>query len=193
MKDPAITVLVLAAGQSRRFGSHKLLTQFKDDKPLIQFVLNTLQPLQLHTVVVIRSDDEDLDHYLSQRDVVIQRCPLAHLGMGSSLAWGVQSTRDSVAWLIALADMPLIQRRTFEAVIQSIIGGAPIAAPYYHGKRGHPVAFSQSYGPRLMQLTGDHGAREILHQEAHCIVPCLVDDAGIVVDIDTSEDLYRAM
>ena len=57
--------------------------------------------------------------------------------------------------------------------------------------RGHPVGFSASYRMRLQSLTGDTGAREILHADSAFVEEIRVMDAGIFLDIDTPTDLER--
>jgi len=65
-----------------------------------------------------------------------------------------------------------------------VTGPSVIAAPVYRGRRGHPVAFGRDYGPALMALSGDEGARRLLAGFAHQVILLPFEDSGVVRDID---------
>ena len=60
--------------------------------------------------------------------------------------------------------------------------------------RGHPVGFSAACRDALLALKGDPGAVAVV--KAHATLNAVgfvdVDDEGIVIDIDTLQDLQRA-
>lgn len=112
-------------------------------------------------------------------------------GMGTSIAAGVKATVGASGWVIALGDMPSISVDTVMAVVDALRAGARIVVPVVGGKRGHPVGFSAHYLARLLALTGDTGAREILTADASLIDEIRVEDEGIFADIDTIADLKR--
>ena len=112
-------------------------------------------------------------------------------GMGTSIAAGVAASAGASGWVIALGDMPSIRVDTVMTVVDALRAGARIVLPVVGGKRGHPVGFSAHYLPRLLALTGDTGAREILAADASFIEETHVEDAGIFADIDTVADLKR--
>jgi molybdenum cofactor cytidylyltransferase len=111
------------------------------------------------------------------------------LGMGHSLATGIQATQQAKGWLIGLADMPMITADILELLVSELKQGAAISAPFYHGKRGHPVAFSNQYRDDLMQLTGDVGAKTIVQAHETLIQAVNIDTLSIFIDIDTQADL----
>ena len=115
-------------------------------------------------------------------------------GLGASLAAGVAHSRDAQGWVVALGDMPFIDAATFRAVVEGLLGGAMVAAPVYRptNARGHPVGFSQALRDELLALDGDEGARSIIARHHDDLVSIPVDDRGIVVDIDTPDDLDAA-
>ena len=114
-------------------------------------------------------------------------CATALEGTGTSIARAVQASAAADGWIVALADMPEIQAATIAAVRQALEDGALTAAPYYRGRRGHPVGFAAACGAELAALTGDDGARAVL--ERHPPVRIDVDDPGVLFDVDQPEDL----
>ena len=115
-------------------------------------------------------------------------------GLGASLAAGVAHSRDANGWVVALGDMPFIDAATFRAVVSQLQGGALIAAPVFRptNARGHPVGFAKSLRDELIALDGDEGARALIQRHKDRVVSIPVDDRGIVVDIDTPDDLDAA-
>jgi molybdenum cofactor cytidylyltransferase len=88
--------------------------------------------------------------------------------------------------------MPNITVKTVVQIARALRKGAAIAAPYFHGKRGHPVGFSSTFLDQLQTLDGDVGARNILFQHDDQLVRIETDDGGILLDIDTLQDLLKA-
>lgn len=192
--------LVLAAGQSRRFGTDdKLLAPF-DGKPVIAHVLDALQqaaPTAPTRVCLSPQNDNDLSEnalarYLQSRRQAVLVCPNAQLGMGSTLADAVAACGDWAGWVICLADMPHIKARTYEQVLRTPAPGG-ILAPHWQTQRGHPVRFDQKWRNSLCELRGDTGARALLDRFNDQLTRLSVDDPGITLDIDTPSDLNRRL
>ena len=116
-----------------------------------------------------------------------------NLEMADSLATAIRASTKSVAandgFIIALADMPHIQAATISAVAAKMSTGASIVIPTYQNQRGHPVGFSAKFRDDLENLQGDEGARSIIKRYPNEITLLACDDAGILQDIDTVEDL----
>lgn len=67
-----------------------------------------------------------------------------------------------------------------------------IVRTVYQGQPGHPVLFDPSCFPDLLRLTGDQGAKSIIHQHPdQCVrVPAEVPP---LEDVDTLEDYLRVI
>ena len=143
----------------------------------------------LTVTAVVRPGSDELSWLLSAEGCVVTECPNASDGMGVSLAHAVAHARAASGWVVALADMPRIAQGTLRAVVDAVAQGALIAAPVYHGKRGHPVGFSGRLRDELLALEGDEGARAVLRRHHADIRLLEVDDAGVLFDIDRKEDV----
>lgn len=191
-----ISPILLAAGQSKRFGSDKLLHPISyrgKTKPLI---LQTLAPWLAvfpEVNVVIRDDNNDLKKILAQcafsGRIKLILAHHAHRGMSASLISGLKANREAAAWLIGLADMPFINNVVVSKSLMALQTGALITQAEFGGRRGHPVGFSSQFLPQLLALHGDKGAKQIIDASAHLITPVISPDAGIYRDIDTKENL----
>ena len=181
--------ILLAAGASRRFGSPKLLQPLAGGTPMALASARALMGNVDRVIAVIRPRDRALARLFADHDVPVLPCPESSQGMGRSIACGVRASADADAWIIALADMPFIQKGTIQGVAELLRNGAVLAAPLYGGRRGHPVGFSRSFGIALCGLKGDEGARSIVarHLDELRRYPCA--DPGVHGAIDTPEDL----
>ncbi len=187
-----IVGILLAAGQSSRFGSHKLLHLLPNGTPMAVATLRNLAQGVDEVIAVVRPKDSELIALLSQEGARVIPCSNAEQGMGASLACGISAAREADGWLIALADMPYVPVEVVHALATQLKAGAAIVAPAYQGQRGHPVGFNCAFYPALSALTADQGARRILEHNAKQLSLISVSAPGILRDIDTIADLDHA-
>lgn len=186
-----ITGILLAAGQSRRFGSNKLLHPLKDGIPLLMYAARTMQAVLPHTLVVANAQDDETLELLNSEGMNIVLNHSAQSGMGMSIACGVSASRNAEGWVIALADMPYIRSHTMRSVASGIRSPNSICAPLYNGQRGHPVGFGSAYASALMKLSTDKGARQIIAAHRGNLELFETQDSGVVTDIDCRDDLEQ--
>lgn len=113
-----------------------------------------------------------------------------HPGMGDSIAAAVRATRAAPGWLVLPADLPLIQAQTLVDIAREPLAG-DVLVPVFEGQRGHPVRFAGSCGDALAALEGNQGAAPVV--TALSATKMIVNDPGCVMDIDTVDDLQRAL
>jgi len=201
---PRVVGILLAAGRGERFGGDKLLAKAGSAASTstsgwgdlsgecigVAACRHLLAALSKVTAVV-RPGDGALAAALGAAGARIVRCANADDGMGASLACGVAAERDAAGWIVALADMPWIHPATIARVAAAVADGAPVAAAFHDGKRGHPVGFSAACYAMLATLTGDDGAKSVVAAHADSLARIDVDDAGILRDVDTPADLQQ--
>jgi molybdenum cofactor cytidylyltransferase len=66
-----------------------------------------------------------------------------------------------------------------------------IVLPVFEGRRGHPVLFGADVLEEIRTLPSSQGANVVVRRDPKRIVEVAVNDAGILVDIDTPEDFRR--
>src|SRR5579871_1304144 len=115
-------------------------------------------------------------------------------GQLSSIKAGIRALpHDTSAALIHLTDHPTVKSETFAAVVEAYRQSRkPIVIARYAGRRGHPVLFDRSLFDELLDAPEDQGARVVVNADASRIVYTDVDDPGILLDLDTPEELARA-
>lgn len=185
-------VIVLAAGRGSRFQGlqHKLTQAIGTSTVLATTLVNALAADLPVLVVTTEPLAELVSHHVATRDIVLLPAVGSEasqgLGMGYSIAAGVAARSDASGWLILPADMPMVQPSSLRSVAK-LLDQHPVAFAQHHGKRGHPVGFSAELYSELVRLTGDEGARRLVARYPSKEVE--VDDPGVLLDIDTTEDL----
>lgn len=185
----SIIGILLAAGSATRFGGDKLLAPLDDGTPLGVRSLRNLACCVDSVIAVVRPEDEILAARLADDGAAVTVCPYAANGMGQSLAWAIRATPLAKAWVIALGDMPWIQRATTQRIVDALDAGAAVVAATHREERGHPVGFSRRFFTDLAALSGDEGAKTVLRAHAAELQLIAIEDAGIARDVDTREDL----
>lgn len=183
--------ILLAAGAARRFGAPKLLHAHWRGRPIVTYAAANLVAVLPRTLAVVAPDQVALCALLRRHGVEAVVNPDPGRGMASSIATAVAASSEADGWVIALGDMPWLQCASIAAVANALAAGAPMAAPRYRARRGHPVGFSASLRTRLLDLNGADGGRSLL-SDAGALQLIDVDDPGVLLDVDRPADLTRA-
>ena len=141
-------------------------------------------------VAVVRPGSGELADALRGEGCEVVVCEHAAEGMGASLACAARAADGADGYVVALGDMPFVRPATIAAVRDALAAGAPLAAPYFRARRGHPVALSKAFFRDLLALRGDEGAKKLLAANEQKLVKIPVGDPGVVRDIDTPGDLH---
>ena len=184
-----ITAILLAAGQSTRFGQCKQLARV-GGKALLQHALDHLRASAVDDVVVVLGAhaDEIREQIAFDRERVVVNPDYAE-GMSTSIQAGLRAT-DADAALIVLADQPFVSPRTIDLLIEEHRRTrAGVVLPTYNGFRGNPVLVDRSLFAEMMNLRGDVGFRALFGDHAQSIVKVAVEDRGVIMDIDVPSDV----
>ncbi|MEH6568610.1 MAG: nucleotidyltransferase family protein [Halioglobus sp.] len=192
-KPLAVASIVLAAGRSSRMGEqHKLLAQVAKASLVTRVVNASLQSDLVSTSVVVGHRAQDLKNELLGKEVVFVNSPNYKRGLAESLKAGLASLPTGIdGVMILLADMPFI---TFEHINTLILEFKPLAqrhivVPKWQGRRGNPVIWPMHYIPEMMQLSGDRGARSLLHVFSENVHSVAMPTDAVLVDVDTPAQL----
>lgn len=187
-----IGAIVLAAGSSRRFGDDKRRATLPNGKTVIQQAVETVLNSFDDLLLVLRYGDaqfeQEITALIDSPNLRTFRAPDSALGMGHSLANAVVQIDDWTGAFIFLADMPDIQDSTIEQ-LKTQLSEKRIVVPTFDGQYGHPVGFSSDFFAEIAQLEGDSGAKPVISANQGSVVEIVVDDPGVLKDVDRPEDL----
>jgi molybdenum cofactor cytidylyltransferase len=177
-----LLAVVLAAGDSSRFGGSKLSAAFRG-RPLLSWAVDAAVAAGLDETAVV-TGGEDVSGLLPDGITVLPNPDWAS-GQASSVRVAVAHAehRGHDAVVVGLGDSPLVTPAAWRAVASV---DAPVATATYDGRRRPPVRLARAVWP-LLPADGDEGARALMRDRPELVaeVPC----TGDPVDVDTQEDL----
>lgn len=175
--------MLLAGGQSARFGSAKLIAPL-GGKPLALHAAAMLAALPFTARYAVIGP-----HVPDLAALGYQTVPLDPPGAAQarSLALGVAAAQASGARavLVALADMPLVPSAHIRALVAAFDGER--IATSAGGVTLPPAIFGAQHFSALTALGGDRGGASLLRG-----APTLPLDPALALDVDRPEDLARA-
>jgi molybdenum cofactor cytidylyltransferase len=197
-----VGAVILAAGQSSRFraagGSEATkLAADLDGRPIVRRVAEAALGSRSRPVVVVAGHARSaVEAALAGLGVELAFNPEFASGIASSLRAGLAAMpRDIEGALVLLGDMPWIESRLIDALIDAFLArkDALAAIPLHEGRRGNPVLLGRGLFDAAMRLEGDEGARRLIGAlSADEVVEVAAPDLGAIFDIDTPDDLAAA-
>ena len=172
-------VILLAAGQGRRFGGGKLTAHFRG-RPLWEWAALTAEKVGATNRLIVVAPESPISGRTGWKRVVN---PNAGDGMGSSIAAGIRAATDCERVMILLADMPRVTPAHLKSLLE--LDGV-VFSRHENGTNGCPAVFPKSVFERLGKLAADHGARNLALEDAQFVTP---GDMRELADIDTVGDL----
>ena len=187
-----VAAVILAAGESRRYGGPKLLALL-DGKPLLQHVLDAANDSTLAEVVLVvgHAADDVLATVRLGRARAVRNEGYA-LGQSTSLRAGLRASSAADAVVVLLGDQPRVTSALLGALVdrQRTTGAAAVVSSW-NGRRSPPTLLHRALWPALDALTGDVGARELLAGSDDVAVLEVSGPLGSLEDVDRPEDLAR--
>ena len=192
-RAPRVAAIVLAAGQSSRMGSNKLLADV-GGLPMVRKTLDAVVGAADSIVVVTGRDADHIAAALHGLPVSFTHNPDFAHGLSTSLRRGLDALpADTDAAVIVLGDMPLVSADVIRRLIAAYSPAEhrSICVPVHGGARGNPVLWGRQHFEALKALSGDRGARVLFDQYADEVVEVAMPDSAVLTDVDTPEALAR--
>ena len=183
MQAKDVAIVLLAAGNARRFGADKLMVDF-EGKPLGAHAAHELVSVAAAAHFAVCQPDAIIAAHYKRLGFDIVDNPNPGIGLSGSLHLAVEAAlrTDARALLIGLADMPFVQAAHVQALIAACTDN--VVASFDGHQPLPPAIFPRSHWPDLLATVGDAGARHILAGAEKLTAP-----AGTLCDIDTADDL----
>ena len=187
-----IAGIILAAGESRRFGSPKQ-TAILGGESLLHRAVRTAMAAGLDPVIVVLGEVSstvaatiaDIDN------IVIVVNEAWRSGQASSLRTGVQEAerRGCDAVVITLADQPLVNEESLLRLISRFDDKHRVVAAQYNDVLGVPAVIGAEFIPELLMIDGDQGAGKWIRARETSVTPVQMSEAA--TDIYSPDDLEK--
>lgn len=187
-----VSVILLAAGLSRRMGSqNKLLLPIRG-KPMVRWVAEALCELAEASVMVVLGHEADrVRESLQGLELDFVENTSFESGMTTSIQCGVAaSPENTTGFMICLSDLPNLTTVEYEQLLQAflkqqIVDEACIGLPVYQGRKGNPVIFSASYRAAILAHTEMEGCKQIVKDHTENLHLIEMNSPNCLHDIDT--------
>ena len=190
------SIIILAAGASRRMGQPKQMLRY-GSRTLLSHAVGVAAATSASEVLVVVGIDPDiyaaeLACYQSKFRMIQNR--QSETGIGSSIRFGIEAiSREAQRALLMTCDQPFVRSSHLEQMLElaAVAPQTKVAiAANYRGILGVPVVFRRSLFPELTRLSAEQGARKLLLRHRDAIEPFELPEAAF--DVDTPSD-YRML
>ena len=189
-----ISAVILAAGESRRMGTqNKLLLQIGSEVLIRKFVKSVCASAADAVLVVLGHEAEKIKAVLQDQALRFVKNTCYEKGMTTSIQSGVNAaSRESVGFMICLADLPFAETSDLNRLIQAFTDfrrteSSLIIVPVFQGQRGNPVLFSAEFRDKLLAHNGE-GCKGIVSKYPQSVREVSMENDNLLRDIDTPED-----
>ncbi len=198
------SVIILAAGESKRFGSPKGLMSF-ENKFWIDHQIQTLLNLGFEDCLIILGADADL--YRSSSAFLNGQVPQVHAvlnqdyqyGPFSSLRIGIKNMlagQNTEGAFVLPIDVPVPSVDVIESMLNARNGELKVIAPTFFGQGGHPVWMSPEFMREIANLLpSDPQARldwQIRNLNSHEVLRLPVNDSKILLNLNYRREFQAA-
>jgi len=183
-----VSIVLLAAGPSRRLGKPKQLLPYKECSLIRAVTKTAITSKSVRTYVVIGAEAGRVHEEIADLPVVVLDNSQWSEGMSSSIRLGIAALPAATdAALILLCDQPLVSVGLLDQMIDTYCSSRTrIVACEYGGTLGAPAIFDRSLFTSLSELRGDRGAKQIIAHHVNEVAR--VSFLEGTMDIDTMND-----
>lgn len=186
-----INLILLASGNSKRFGSNKLLYKIAG-KEMFKYSVDLADDLKkslkesIKNIMVV-SKYQEVKEYILTKNMIYVENPHSELGISTSIILGIsESEKDRSDYLMFMVcDQPYTKSSTIRDFIESFLKSSKGIGAVAFGKIiGNPCIFSWKYLEDLKKLSGDIGGKRIIKENLDDVYIYQVTTKKELEDID---------
>lgn len=185
-----IGCIIMASGQSRRFGSNKLLADFQG-RSLIEWILAATTSAALAKRLVL-TRSEEVRQICERWDIEVlqHKCLLRNEAIGL----GIARMRAMDACLFCPADQPFLMPKSLEKLINAFQKKESGIFRLSYGERvGTPILFGKEFFDELEALPEKCGGAYLARKYPEAVTLIEAENELELQDIDTPQDQERLL
>lgn len=189
-----IAGILLAAGESKRFGEAKLLHEV-NGRPLVCHTIERALRSRLRDIVVVAPPAPSAlvstitSAFPRERRLRMTVNPSPEEGMISSLKIGLRAVGDADGAMVIHGDMPFVTPEVIDALLTAFAASPGIVIPECAGERRHPRIIPKSLFAEFLDLTGHEKGLHVIDRHPEQVVLVPVGSPEDYTDIDRPADL----
>lgn len=185
-------VVILAAGSSKRMGSHKPFLLFSNGKTFVEHLLDVYLEFGCHRCILVTGAGVKnlLDISLKKNEnIILQENSFPDRGRFFSIRLGLKHFEGNESIFVQNIDNPFVDIQMLKK-LSAALGDKDYRVPVFNDHRGHPVLISSRLRDDILSEK-NHGInfREYLKTRDGASVT--VADGRIMANINTPEDYMR--
>lgn len=175
-------------------GYPKALLTLPSGKRFLENIIDNcgkITPPPLETLTVLGRHGTQIMEQINMKNIKVLNNSDPDRGQLSSLKIALENLREDVAGiLLCLTDHPLVSPETYQAIIDTAEKNTGrIIIPSHNMRKGHPVFFPAEIFSALKSAPLKEGARFVINARNDITDYLIVEDPGILKDIDKPSDL----
>ena len=185
-----ISAILLAAGQSKRMDGENKLTKEIQGVPLIKHSVKNILASSVDELIIVLGYQKEIIEKLIDKNEKIKFVFNKDFesGVASSIKTGLDNLSEKTeAFFICLGDMPMVNHDIYNQLIKSK-DNKKITVPNYNGQQGNPVLFNKSMKEKIINISGDVGAKKILELNKDKILNLEINDQSIARGFNIQDD-----
>jgi molybdenum cofactor cytidylyltransferase len=190
-----IWAIILAAGESKRMGSPKMLLPFNGRTMVEEVIFKVSDSKAGRTLVVLGAYSDPIGERIGSLNVMNCFNENYREGMLSSVQCGFRNLPQYFkAAMVFQGDQPLITPYVINSLIDAyLLSGKGLAVPVYKSKRGHPLLIDFKYRNEIEKLSPDTGLHSLIDKFPDDLLEVNTDEPGILRDFDTYEEYMKGI
>lgn len=188
MKSASVSIILLAAGGSKRLGRPKQLLKFGSTSLIRKLADEALASRAGDVIVVVGAEAQLMSTELKDLDLTIVENRNWESGLSSSIKTGLNAVSiESDGALLMLCDQPYVGRYLLDQIVERFQSKKTAVVACEYGQTvGIPALFPRDLFPELMRLRGDVGAKSLILKHKERLEK--VSFPKGTIDIDTPDD-----
>lgn len=190
-----ISLVILAAGSGKRFGSNKLLFEI-NNKPLYQHTIDMIKQAErlneslFFEKIIVTSHKEIQENSNLIKHYSIVMNPNSEEGISTSIQAGIRAShKNTDAWCFLVCDQPYLTPKTVYGLIEGWKKSKlNMGCVVQEEQLGNPTIFKKKYKKDLMELKGDIGGKKIIRAHLEEVFCYRISSKTELKDIDEMKD-----
>ncbi len=190
-----VSVVILAAGFSRRMGQRNKLLLPLGDTVMIRHMVDVYSAITQRAVLVVTGHDaEAIAAALAGSSATTVFNPEYAAGQQTSVACGLRASPPETDILIGLGDQPLLTAPDLRALLaaHAALDGTRISIPVHAGRRGNPIVVPAALRARVLEDPKAPGCKKFTRAHPEAVQFHALHAPGFYADVDTPE-AYAAL